>query len=97
MRWPTTSPLHAPDQFTGPARLRGEAEFFHTGGVALGEPGEHPADSRKIHAGMVDTTDLGLVLVQVVGARREITVVPEPERQRATDLVVISLRHRPMD
>ena len=47
--------------------------------------------------GLVDTTDLGLVLVQVVGARREVTAVPEPERERPTDLVVISLRHRPMD
>ena len=47
--------------------------------------------------GLVDTTDLGLVLVQVVGARREVTAVPEPERERPTDLVVITLCHRPMD
>ena len=42
--------------------------------------------------GVADTTDVGLVLVQVVGTRFEITVVPEAERQAATDLVVISLR-----
>jgi hypothetical protein len=42
--------------------------------------------------GLVDTTDLGLVLVQVVGRRREVTPVPEPERGEPTDLVVISLR-----
>ena len=41
--------------------------------------------------GLVETTDLGLVLVQVVGARRELTAVPEPERQPPTDLVVITL------
>ncbi len=42
--------------------------------------------------GLVDTTDLGLVLVQVVGRRREVTPVPEPERGEPTDLVVISIR-----
>jgi G3E family GTPase len=42
--------------------------------------------------GLVDTTDLGLVLVQVVGHRCEVTPVPEPERSAPTDLVVISLR-----
>jgi cobalamin biosynthesis protein CobW len=47
--------------------------------------------------GLVDTIDLGLVLVQVVGARREVTTVPEPEREPPTELVVITLRHRPVD
>ncbi len=42
--------------------------------------------------GIVVTADLGLVLVQVVGIRQEITVVPEAERVPATDLVVITLR-----
>ncbi len=42
--------------------------------------------------GIALTTDVGLVLVQVVGRRQEITVVPEPERQPPTDLVVITLR-----
>ena len=42
--------------------------------------------------GIVDSTDAGLVLVQVVGARCEITALPEPEREPATDLVVITLR-----
>ncbi len=41
--------------------------------------------------GLVATTDVGLVLVQIVGARRDITSVPEPERQTATDLVIITL------
>lgn len=41
--------------------------------------------------GFVDTADAGLVLVQVVGSRRELTTIPEPERQPATALVVISL------
>ena len=42
--------------------------------------------------GLVDTTDSGLVLVQVVGTRHELERVPEPERQAPTDLVVITLR-----
>ncbi len=42
--------------------------------------------------GIFATTDAGLVLVQIVGSRREITPVPEPEREPPTDLVVISLR-----
>lgn len=42
--------------------------------------------------GLVHTIDLGLVLVQVVGRRREVTPVPEPERDTPTALVVISLR-----
>ncbi len=41
--------------------------------------------------GILFTTDLGLVLVQIVGPRREITPVPEPERQPSTDLVVITI------
>lgn len=41
--------------------------------------------------GIVETTDTGLVLVQVVGARCEISVVPQPELQDATALVVISI------
>jgi G3E family GTPase len=41
--------------------------------------------------GIVSTTDAGLVLVQIVGARREITSLPEPERQPPTDLVVITI------
>lgn len=42
--------------------------------------------------GIVATIDEGLVLVQVVGARCEITALPEPERDAPTDLVVITLR-----
>lgn len=41
--------------------------------------------------GIVSTVDEGLVLVQIVGARREITSVPEPERQPVTDLVLITI------
>jgi G3E family GTPase len=36
--------------------------------------------------GVVETADEGLVLVQVVGERREITAVPDPERRPTTDL-----------
>ncbi|MCX6522606.1 MAG: GTP-binding protein [Actinobacteria bacterium] len=42
--------------------------------------------------GLALTSDLGLVLVQVVGVRQEIDVVPEPELAEPTDLVVITLR-----
>jgi G3E family GTPase len=42
--------------------------------------------------GIVNTSDHGLVLVQVVGTRYEATVLPEPERQGPTDLVVVCLR-----
>lgn len=42
--------------------------------------------------GLVDTIDLGLVLVQIVGSRCEVTAVPIPDRQPPTDLVIISLR-----
>ena len=42
--------------------------------------------------GVVATVDAGGVLVQVVGNRREVSVLPEPERQEPTDLVVITLR-----
>jgi G3E family GTPase len=50
-------------------------------------------EGRLVRAkGIALTSDLGLVLVQVVGLRQEVTVVPEPERQSPTDLVVIALR-----
>ncbi len=42
--------------------------------------------------GVVETAD-GLVLVQVVGNRREVTALLPSESQRPTDLVVISLAH----
>lgn len=42
--------------------------------------------------GIATTSDLGLVLVQVVGVRQEIDVVPGPELAEPTDLVVITLR-----
>jgi G3E family GTPase len=42
--------------------------------------------------GVVATFDAGVVLVQVVGNRREITKLPEPEDQLPTDLVVVTLR-----
>jgi G3E family GTPase len=42
--------------------------------------------------GIVATTDGGLILVQIVGGRQELTTVPEPEHQPPTDLVVICLR-----
>lgn len=38
---------------------------------------------------VVDTVDRGLVLVQVVGPRIELDVVPQPELEAATDLVMI--------
>ena len=46
--------------------------------------------------GVVETVDAGLVLIRVVGPRCEITPVPTPERQTPTDLVVITLRERPL-
>jgi len=50
-------------------------------------------EGRLVRAkGIVATTDLGPVLVQLVGNRQEITVVPEAEHEPATDLVVIALR-----
>lgn len=49
-------------------------------------------DGQLVRAkGLVDTIDAGLVLVQVVGRRMEITAVPPPERQPPTELVVITL------
>jgi G3E family GTPase len=45
--------------------------------------------------GIFATSDAGLVLVQIVGSRREITPVPEPERESPTELVVISLASTP--
>jgi G3E family GTPase len=44
--------------------------------------------------GIVETVDAGLVLVQAVGPRCEITPLPAPETQAPTDLVVITLRGR---
>lgn len=41
--------------------------------------------------GVAHTADLGPVLIQVVGRRREISRLPGPERQPATDLVLITL------
>ncbi len=41
--------------------------------------------------GLIATTDGGLVQVQIVGNRVEVTPVPEPERQNPTDLVAIFL------
>jgi G3E family GTPase len=41
--------------------------------------------------GVVATLDAGVVLVQVVGSRREIARLPEPEQQDPTDLVVVTL------
>jgi len=50
-------------------------------------------DGRVVRVkGFVETSDRGLVCVQVVGDRTEIEVVPEPERGEPTDLVVITLR-----
>jgi G3E family GTPase len=43
--------------------------------------------------GILSTIDAGLVLVQIVGPRRDITPVPEPEREPPTDLVVITLEN----
>lgn len=43
--------------------------------------------------GVVDTPD-GLVLVQVVGARREVTALLPSEAQQPTDLIVISVPNR---
>ena len=42
--------------------------------------------------GLAETVDEGLVLIQVVGRRRELTPVPEAERCPTTELAVISLR-----
>ncbi len=41
--------------------------------------------------GVAHTVDVGPVLIQVVGRRREISPLPGPERQPATDLVLITL------
>jgi G3E family GTPase len=42
--------------------------------------------------GVVATIDAGVVLVQVVGNRREVIKLPEPEDREPTDLVVVTLR-----
>jgi G3E family GTPase len=42
--------------------------------------------------GVVATVDQGVVLVQLVGSRREVTTLPEPEDQEPTDLVVVTLK-----
>jgi G3E family GTPase len=58
-----------------------------------GQPASHP-QARIVRAkGILATTDAGLVLVQVVGSRREVTSVPAPEQQPPTQLVVITLEH----
>lgn len=44
--------------------------------------------------GFVDTSDMGLVSVQIVGARRVVERVRDPERLAPSDLIVISLPHR---
>jgi hypothetical protein len=41
--------------------------------------------------GIAVTTDLGPVLVQVVGLRQEVGALPSPERAPATDLVAITI------
>jgi G3E family GTPase len=51
----------------------------------------HP-QARIVRAkGILATADAGLVLVQIVGSRREVSSVPAPEHQPPTDLVVITL------
>ncbi len=53
---------------------------------------QQAADQPIVRAkGMVATTDAGLVLVQVVGRRIELSAVPLSERQQPTDLVMVSL------
>ncbi len=42
--------------------------------------------------GIVQTIDAGLLLVQIVGPRCELTSVPQAEQQQPTDLVVIRLK-----
>jgi G3E family GTPase len=42
--------------------------------------------------GLVRTTDLGLMLVQIVGKRSELTIVPQPELAEPSDLVRIWLK-----
>ena len=59
--------------------------------VWVGSIGERSRGEVVRVKGVVESTDAGLVLVQVVGRRREVTPVPEPERCPPTDLVVISL------
>ncbi|MEZ5408528.1 MAG: GTP-binding protein [Acidimicrobiales bacterium] len=50
------------------------------------------ADGTVVRAkGVAHTVDHGPVLIQVVGRRRELDPLPGPERQPATDLVVITL------
>ena len=46
--------------------------------------------------GVAHTVDLGPVLIQVVGRRRELSPLPGPERQPATDLVLITLPGPPL-
>lgn len=41
--------------------------------------------------GVAHTVDVGPVLIQVVGQRRQLSPLPGPERQPATDLVLITL------
>ena len=47
--------------------------------------------------GLVETVDRGLVLVQVVGPRIELEGVPVPEREAATDLVMIRVNRQKND
>ena len=44
---------------------------------------------------VLDTTDCGLVLVQIVGARVEIEKLPAPEQQQPTQVIVITVRAAP--
>ena len=53
---------------------------------------DHLADRIVRAKGFVNTVDHGLLMVQVVGSRCEISEVPRPELQEPTDLVVITLR-----
>jgi G3E family GTPase len=50
-------------------------------------------DGQLVRAkGIADTTDTGLVLVQIVGTRCEVTALPAAEHQPPTDLVIITLK-----
>lgn len=50
------------------------------------------ADGTVVRAkGVAHTVDLGPVLIQVVGRRRDLSPLPGPEHQPATDLVLITL------
>lgn len=90
-----TAALPAPTLFDAhEAQLVTVPDGLDAGSLAAWLDGlRHRVDGTLVRAkGIVDTVDAGLVLVQLVGRRVEIEPVPEPEREPATGLVVVTLR-----